>query len=631
MNRQIPWSSLSWITGLFMLFFGERVLIGETSAGVVSLTGLLLLSTATARQALLLRRSKDSARAGVHRLLAITGAAGLLSVLIYLVTLQVDAPHPALQASWPMLLLGSTSVLLMVEISHTSAPVVVQPRRIAHVRDTAILTALAIALVFPLNFLAIQKNHRWDVTYFKTSAAGSATLSLVESLQDPVTVRIFQEPGSETIGELRAYFEPLEGPMLEVQILDHAAEPLLVEQLKIPDNGYVAVSLAQTSSTEDSEEEEGVPVAAPPTETFQVSGEWDRAKKTLKVLDGKFYQTLAEVVKGERVLYLTTGHREMALRGGDDPTQRFKLISDELKSRGFQVKNLEREDLVEGVPEDAASVVVLGARDPFVDAEIASLRDFQNRGGSLMIALRPELSEQEPTMAPLLDLVGIEQERGVLADERRILPTPPFPRPRPADRVNIITGTFSSHPITTTLSKSAGSKNAGILFPRSSALQKNTDFGGKQTVALRSTASNWMDLNSNLQLDEATDGATASGESKEIRDLAAAIEGEGKEAPWKAVVFASSDAFSDFWVRLSPGAALLLMDSVAWLTGGEDDASGFGEIEDEKDPVIVHRTEDNLKWFYGTVFFIPLLVFLTGLLRLRRRKSGTTATHRGDA
>ena len=181
MNRHIPWSSLSWVSGLFMLFFGERVLVGETSAGVISMAGLLLLGVATVRQAVMLRRADDPARASVHRLLATTGAIGLLSILTYLVILQSEQPSVALRATWPLLLLGSTTVMLMVEISHSSAPVVVQPRRITHVRDTAILTALAIALVFPLNFLAVQKNHRWDVTYFKTSAAGSATLSLVES------------------------------------------------------------------------------------------------------------------------------------------------------------------------------------------------------------------------------------------------------------------------------------------------------------------------------------------------------------------------------------------------------------------------------------------------------------------
>ena len=189
--------------------------------------------------------------------------------------------------------------------------------------------------------------------------------------------------------------------------------------------------------------------------------------------------------------------------------------------------------------------------------------------------------------------------------------------------MNIITGTFSSHPITTTLSETAGSRNAGIPFPRSSALTQNTDFEGKQTVALRSTATNWMDTNSNLLFDE-------DAEEKSIRNLATAIEGDGQEGPWKAVVFSSTDAFSDFWVRLSPGAALLMMDSTAWLTGGDNDDAGFGEIEDEKDPVIVHRTEDNLKWFYGTVFFIPLLVFVAGLVRLRSRQGGTIVIARGD-
>ena len=620
MIRQLPWSTLSWITGLCMLFFGQRVLIGEGNAGIVSLIGLLLLGAATVRQAIGLRKSEDPNRAAVHRLLALAGTCGLVAILLFLVSIETSLDSGILQTVWPLLLLLSTCVLVMVEVSHVMASIVVQPRRIAHVRDTAILTGLAIALVFPLNYLAIEKNNRWDLTYFKTSEAGSATLGLVGSLQDPVTVRIFQEPGSETIGELRAYFEPLEGPMLSVEILDHAAEPLLVEELKIPDNGYVAVSLEKT--TESSEDPDESPVAAP-TESFQVSENWDRAKKTLKVLDGKFYRTLAEVVKGARVLYMTSGHREMALRGGDNPTLRFKLISEELKSRGFTVKTLEREDLLDSVPNDAAAVLILGPRDPFVEAELVQLQEFKDSGGSLMITLRPDMSEDDSSLAPLLDLVGIEQATGVLADERRIIPTPPFPRPRPSDRVNIITGTFSSHPITTTLSETAGSRNAGILFPRSSALTQNTDFEGKQTVALRSTATNWMDTNSNLLFDE-------DAEEKSIRNLATAIEGDGQEGPWKAVVFSSTDAFSDFWVRLSPGAALLMMDSTAWLTGGDNDDAGFGEIEDEKDPVIVHRTEDNLKWFYGTVFFIPLLVFVAGLVRLRSRQGGTIVIARGD-
>ena len=101
--------------------------------------------------------------------------------------------------------------------------------------------------------------------------------------------------------------------MLEVQVLDHAAEPLLVEQLKIPDNGYVAVSLAKSApeSSESADDEAALrPLPRRPSKS-PVSG---IARKTLKILDGKFYQTLAEVVKGERVLYLTTVPRNGTLR-----------------------------------------------------------------------------------------------------------------------------------------------------------------------------------------------------------------------------------------------------------------------------------------------------------------------------
>ena len=46
--------------------------------------------------------------------------------------------------------------------------------------------------------------------------------------------------------------------------------------------------------------------------------------------------------------------------------------------------------------------MVLGARDPFVRLSLPLCAIFS--GGSLMVALRPELSEEEPTLAPLLDL-----------------------------------------------------------------------------------------------------------------------------------------------------------------------------------------------------------------------------------
>jgi hypothetical protein len=239
-------------------------------------------------------------------------------------------------------------------------------------------------------------------------------------------------------------------------------------------------------------------------------------------------------------------------------------------------------------------------------------------GGSVLLSLEPDMNTEAPRQALLLDLFGLEQTSGVMASERGIIPRPPFPRPRQADRVNIISGTFSSHPMTSTLSKTAGGKKAGILFPRSTAISANSDFKGKQTVTLRSRSDAWMDQDGNLDL--------GNNEKKSVRHLATAIESEADANQWRAVVLTSTEALSDFWTRLSGGTRILMGDSVAWLVGEEAEV---GEVLVEEDPKIVHKSEDDLIWFYGSVIFIPLLVLLAGLLRLRKRQGGSVVIVRG--
>jgi len=625
-----PISAISWLVGLFALFLGQRVLLGGSLENGVSFMGLLAIGFAVALQARRLRKCDDPLFANVHRTLALAGVLGLFAILLCaLTTERFLAVLPwgedglgnwtmVLGVAWPILLLLSTLILVMVDFAHSQSSTLVQPARIRHMRDTAILIGLGVSLVFPLNFLAIQKNNRWDLTYFKTTEAGSATLNLVASLQEPVTVRIFQEPASEVTSELTAYFEPLAGPMLTVEVIDHAAEPLLVEQLNIPDNGYVALSVEPTISAED---EQGAEQAtAPQTESFQVSGDWDRAKRTLKRLDAEFHQALAEVTKGERTLYLTTGHGELPLKGGASPERKLSNVKKELQARGFTLKNLDREDLLEAVPDDAGVLMILGPRDPFVQAELDSVSDFMENGGSVLLSLEPDMNAEAPRQALLLDLFGLEQAPGVMASDRGIIPRPPFPRPRQADRINIISGTFSSHPMTSTLSETAGGKKAGILFPRASAISANSDFKGKQTVTLRSRNDAWMDLDGNLDLGE--------NEKKSVLHLATAIESEADANQWRAVVLTSTEALSDFWTRLSGGTRILMGDSVAWLVGEEAEV---GEVVVEEDPKIVHKSEDDMIWFYGTVIFIPMLVLLVGLFRLQRRKNNSDRTQGGEA
>ena len=96
------------------------------------------------------------------------------------------------------------------------------------------------------------------------------------------------------------------------------------------------------------------------------------------------------------------------------------------------------------------------------------------------------------------------------------MPTPPFPRPRLVRPSEHHYRDLFLAPHDRNALKGRGSRSAGILFPRSTALTENSDFEGKQTVVLRSVADNWMDLDADLE---------KRSETADIRNLAIAING----------------------------------------------------------------------------------------------------------
>ena len=65
------------------------------------------------------------------------------------------------------------------------------------------------------------------------------------------------------------------------------------------------------------------------------------------------------------------------------------------------------------------------------------------------------------------------------------------------------------------------------------------------------------------------------------------------------------------------GNLLLLSDALRFLQGEEASA---GTIENEEDVPVKHTRDDDVAWFYATVFLIPLLVLGGGLLYVSRRR-----------
>jgi len=638
-------SALSYVAGMAALFIGQRLLSGLDSVQwIVTVAGILAVVIAAALRLRGLRGATDEGQRFGHRVALTCLLIGVAALVMYVATTEGVVRSMTLDAEgedrwlgvwrslWPVVWLLGTIPMLVVDWAIVSSPVMMPNRRIRDLAGHGIVAAIGIALVFPINFIAAKKHERWDLAYFKTAQPGTATMAIVSSLEMPVHVRIFMPPSSDVAQELAAYFGQLEGPMISVELIDQAAEPRLAKALSVRDNGVVTITqgevdLDDVSLDEDADakadakaQDEGEPddgeakQPKPITRTLKIATDLEKAKRTLKKLDGEVQTILRELGHGERVAYFTTGHGELGWDGGSQaPADRqITALKSRLKQLGFKVKTIAiTNGLAEKVPDDADLVAILGPVKQFQQAEVDALRVHVDSGGSLLVALEPAIGREQlvgtDPLDGLLAHLGVELGAGVLASEQGIVPLSHNKR----DRFNLVTDGFTQHASTTTLAERS-EKN--VLFaPAAGPLEEVDEHSSKITFTVRTLAVVWADLDP-VDAEYAADA----GESKSARNLVAAIEGGSDAAAWRSIVTSDASIFSDLGIG-NLGNQRFADDGINWLIGAE---ALSGTTETEEDVKIEHTKEGQTSWFYLTVLGIPLGVLVLGALRMRLRRRG---------
>ena len=625
-------SAIVYLVAMAALFVGQRLLHGNDGPQTaVTVVGLVLLFGAAALRLRRLRRAEDPGLRLGHRVALVCLAVGAGALVLYAGTTDAVVAGLGLgdvaeerwlgvwRSLWPLIWLLGTAPMLVVDYACQSAPVMMPTRRVKELALHGLVGAMAVGLVFPVNYIASQHKERWDLAYFKTPQPGTATEALTQALEVPVDVRIFMPPSSEVAQELRAYFGPLEGPRLRVTVIDQAAEPRLAKALSVRDNGTIAFTQGEVVLEGEADPDAPKPI----TRTIKVSPEIDKAKRTLKKLDAEVQKVLIELGQGERVAYVTAGHKELTWREAAQPilTAQSKGLRAELQDLGFTVKELGLE-LAKGVPDDASMVVILGPLHPFRPAEVDAIRTYLHAGGSLLVAQEAKVSRaklpvqvDDPLDALVAEDLGVTISEGVLADEvnhARVWGNK-------ADNTFVLTGSFTSHGSSTTVAAERpvfGAMAAGHL-------QIAEGHEAAHTVTVRTMATAFVDENRSATYD------ADAGEEKGAKPLVVAVAGSTNAVGWRAVVFSSASMLSDMALgtgtsegTVLPGNVLMLRDVANWLIGAEGLS---GTTQSEEDVRIEHTKDGQTWWFYSTVLGVPLLVFGLGAVRVRLRQRGGRA------
>lgn len=597
MSARSSWLSAGFAAGLALVFVGERLLGAGTARAVCTTVGLILalgvfvlrLGRATAEE--------DDARAAVERSFAGLQALGLLAVLAYFLQsdllprlggpdLSLVAPRLAVAFRALSALLALLSLLPLGLGELAFAPMArasaVEGNR---VRD-AVLSGLGMSAVLvsalALGWAADARDAKVDLSYFRTTRPSAATRALVRGLGEPVSLTLFFPPGNDVGAAVFDYARDLqkENPRLEVRQYDQAVDLARARELGVGANGAVVVSRGTRK------------------ELYLPGLEMDQARGELRALDAEISKRLALVSRPRQILYFTAGHGERVEVNPDvlDPRGTVRIFRELLRAQNDELRPLgPAEGLASEVPKDAAAVLVIGPTAPFLPEEVQALTRYVRGGGRMLAALDPEVGE---TFDALLQPLGVRFVPTLLANDRVYIPR----SHQASDRAILVTASYSFHPSMATLARLGIS--APMLFITTGSLealkQKPADVSVDFTVlALPDT---FRDIQGNFTFEPRAG-------KRRAWELAAAVSLQRKPGPdGRAVVVADADVLTDVVMEGNLGNRTFALDGVRWLLG--EDA--IGAPASELDTPMQHTRDQDVLWFYVTIFLVPALALAAG-------------------
>ena len=616
------------VLGLIFLFSGER-LFGDDPTFRIALDvlGVLALIASLVTRG---RKSNATGTAGDHEIrkwIAWIHVGIVVALFVYV--LQLPTPlaklgftagtsekgaRAVLGTLWPILLVISTLTALFLDaalISSRRMPVQ-ETLRIRASAQTGAVLGFLIAIFAVGNYLASAHSAERDLSRRRVGRASEATIEVVKNLEAPLILNVFFPPSNEVELEIEPYLRSLEsganGKIL-IHHWDHALDPKIAKRVNARDNG--AIYITRTSLEEGTAE--GDPPAVP-NEKLQLGLKADSAKSTLKKFDAELQKRILKLARGSRKIYFTSGHGERNGKGTsgadkEDGRQKLSLLNRYLATQAYEVKLLSAADgLANEVPADAALVVIAGATEPLLDAEVAALQRYFDGGGSVMVLLE----NGHPTGVPtsLLAHLGVVYDPAIVANERLYI----VESKQPSDKHLLATNKTTSHPSVTTLSRNK--EQLFVAMPRSGIVSKAEGTKLNVQLVLSSMPAGFRDVNGDF-LKTPDENVPP-----EKLTMIAAIEGEKKEGgkPGKAIVTGSAEMADDKWVRVD-GNGVFFSDSIKWMVGDEKLQAPVA-LSDEDIP-IKHTTKEDTIWFYATIFLAPAMVLAGGLGwvgRTRRRR-----------
>lgn len=249
--------------------------------------------------------------------------------------------------------------------------------------NAVVYTLLTLAVIVAINYVAAQRQWRYDVTEQGVFSLAPQTLQVLEGLDGEVVATAFYREGE--VGATRDLLESYaaESALFTFDVVDPDKRPELAEQFEITQYGTLHVATA------------------------------DDATRITTVNEEELTNTLLRLTAAERRrVYYTTGHGEPDIDDATDVTA-YGALKSALENEGYDVQSLALAE-VPDVPADADLLIVVAPERPMLGREVEAIDRHLLRGGKTMIMVDPQRGDE---LLPLLTARGITAGNDVVIEQ----------------------------------------------------------------------------------------------------------------------------------------------------------------------------------------------------------------------
>lgn len=450
-------------------------------------------------------------------------------------------------------------------------------------------SAVVLAILVGINYLAARRNVRWDLTAAQQFTLSDQTRKVLSELNRPVRAYVFDR--AENFERFRARLDEYRylSDQLTVEYIDVERRPAEARRFDVQMAGTVVF------------EYDGR------VERVTSDGEQELTNGLIKVIQGR-----------QSKVYFVRGHGEKA--PDDSDRQGYSSIGSALISDNFVHEPLVLAQQNE-VPADATVLIIAGPTTDLLAPEVEMLKTYLARGGKLLVLLDPPDKPGDPDLTNLIGLVrewGIDPGLNVVVDVSGIGQSigtgPEVP----------IAAKYGSHPITLGF-------EVATLYPFARSVAANPSGASNRfaQTLIETSPNSWAETDiKELMTSGRVQRDTEKGDIAGPVSLGAAVSAGAGNAPestdpdapkpeTRMVVIGDSDFATNRWLGIS-GNRDLFLNAVNWLAQQENLIAI--RAKDPEDRRITLTADQDARIRLLTIFIIPGLILLAGFQAWWRRR-----------